>query len=143
MWASFRVFGIKSEDTLRPDTAEGGDAHVRSNELHAYGMSGWHPRMVRMQVARGERRLAVNQGLLCSVHVSSLSALVQSSCVAAEKKARLKATPTLLPQPKPAAQGSAAARLLTVNPLLVASLVLALAAVLFQVPHRFGLFPKI
>ena len=46
--------------------------------------------------------------------------------------------PALLPQQvkgQPAAQG-AASRLLTVNPLLVVSLVLALAAVLFQVPHR-------
>ena len=46
--------------------------------------------------------------------------------------------PALLPQqPKaePAAQGRTS-RLLTVNPLLVVSLVLALAAVLFQVPHR-------
>ena len=47
--------------------------------------------------------------------------------------------PALLPQQpqiQPAAQ-SAASRLLTVNPLLAVSLVLALAAVLFQVPHRY------
>ena len=55
----------------------------------------------------------------------------------AEKKARLEAVPALLQQlPKAPATPGAASRLLTVNPLLVVSLVLALASVLFQVPHR-------
>ena len=111
----------------------GGNAQRR--HMHTTGL-------VSIELSR--MRIGERKGHVCGTRstisgCSRCSCVITQSCIDTEKKARLKATPTLLPQPKPAIERSAARRLLTVNPLLVVSLILALAAVLFQVPHRHGL----